>query len=368
MSLTYTYKWQAQPYVAWKGPSTNSVAPTWSQPLRNGPPSQYNPTNQSNITGPAFKARPIKAWRKQLQPRNTGVRGSRSGVGMPMDVPGGSIYLGSDSSNCLTTDCTNGYALKENLAKDPATVVDLPSNEITWSLVTPNQANYPTDPYVGGSLIEGSNKTVWDPTNDRPTCIACNPENNRIRRKVQTNRYYKTDYRNYLRSRNRTYKQNLPTGYKLAGGEYFNSEGKPIYPNQVTDPSGGTPYYQYATAYEGSALGECADITRSSFSNVSRLVAKPNNRPFAQQGAVSSSTRLLKLKVDTVTQNANSLSAWGQSAQNAVRYSSRPEAPFILKSKNNVCFSVRRVGNHTNCFLTPTGNVTRNARRKCCIY
>ena len=83
---------------------------------------------------------------------------------------------------------------------------------------------------------------------------------------------------------------------------------------------------------------------------------------------MSSSTRLLKLKVDTVTQNANSLSAWGQSAQNAARYSSRPEAPFILKSNNNVCFSVRHIGNHTNCFLTPTGNVTRNARRKCCIY
>ena len=368
MSLTYTYKWQAQPYVAWKGPSTNSVTPTWSQPLRNGPPSQYNPTNQTNITGAAFKARPIKAWRKQLQPRNVGVRGSRSGVGMPMDVPAGSIYLGSDSSNCLTTECSNAYALKENLAKNPSTLVDLPSNERTFSLVTPNNAGGPPDVLDVGSLIEGSNKTIWDPINYRPTCIACNPENNRIRRKVQTNVGYKTDYRNYLRSRNRTYEQNLPTGYKIAGGQYFNSEGKPIYPNQVTDLSGGFPDFYYNSYCNESRLGECNDLSRAGFSNVPRLIAKPNNRPFAQQGAVSSSTRLLKLKVDTVTQNANSLSAWGQSAQNAVRYSSRPEAPFILKSKNNICFSVRRSGNHTNCFLTPTGDVTRNASRKCCIY
>ena len=74
-----------QPYVSWKGPSTNSVAPTWSRPLYNGPPSNNNPTNENRITGAAFKARPIKAWRKQLQPRNTSGQGSSSGIGINKD-------------------------------------------------------------------------------------------------------------------------------------------------------------------------------------------------------------------------------------------------------------------------------------------
>ena len=358
MSLTYTYKWQPQPYVAWKGPSTNSVAPTWSRPLYNGPPSSSNPTNENRITGAAFKARPIKAWRKQLQPRNSTGQGSRSGIGMPMDVPAGAIYLGSNSNTCLDSSaCSRGYALKDNDAKNPATMVDLPSNERTFSLVTPNSAAWdkqsPLTP--GGTLIEGNNKTVWDNLNERPFCIACNPENKVIRREVLTTVGYQTDYQNYLRSRGRRYRQNLPTGYKLAGGEYFNSEGKPIYPNQVTDPSGGAPdYYQYNCHHP---LGECADPSRDTFSNAQRLIYKPSNPQFAHQGAVSSSTRLLKLKVDTVTQNANSLTAWGQSAQNAVRYSSRTEAPFILKSKNNICRPWRPIGNHTLCFLTPTGSI-----------
>ena len=369
MSLSYTYKWQPQPYVAWKGPSTNSVTPTWSQPLRNGSPSNSNPIRAQNAS---FKARPIKHWRKQLQPRaSSGVRGARPGVGMPMDVPAGSIYLGADSTNCNTTDCSNGYALKENIlinGQEHGMGWKPPSDTDTWSLVTPNNAGGPPDVLYVGSLIEGSNKTIWDPINYRPTCIACNPENNRIRRKVQTTIGYKTDYQNYLKSRNKTYKQNLPTGYKIAGGEYFapetsdSSGGWPIYPNQVTDGSGGFPDFYHNSYCNENKLGECNDLSRAGFSNVPRLIAKPNNRPFAQQGAVSSSTRLLKLKVDTVTQNANNLSAWGQSAQNAARYSSRPEAPFILKSKNNICFSVRRSGNHTNCFLTPTGNIGTHNR------
>ena len=341
MSLTYTYKWQPQPYVAWKGASTNSVAPTWSRPLYNGPPTYINPTNENRITGAAFKARPIKAWRKQLQPRNSTGQGSRSGVGMPMDVPAGAIYLGSNSSTCLDSSaCSRGYALKENAAKNPSTMIDLPSSERIFDL--------------NGNLT-GDNKTIWDASLQRPLCIACNPENNIIRREVLTTPGYQTDYQNYLRSRGRRYRQNLPTGYKVAGGQYFNSQGKPIYPNQVTDPSGGAPYYyQYNCT---KRLGECADPSRDDFSNVQKLVFKPSNSQFSHQGAVSSGTRLLKLKVDTITQNANSLTAWGQSAQNAVRYSSRTEAPFILKSKNNICKPLRRTGNHTFCFFTPTGSL-----------
>ena len=76
------------------------------------------------------------------------------------------------------------------------------------------------------------------------------------------------------------------------------ANNKPIYPNQITDPSGGTPYYyQYNCT---KRLGECADPSRDDFSNVQKLVYKPSNSQFSHQGAVSSGTRLLKLKVDTI--------------------------------------------------------------------
>ena len=65
----YTYMWQNQPYKSWKGPSTNSVVPAWSRPLINGP------TNTAD-SGQAFKARPIKHWRKQLDPRKGSGRSS----------------------------------------------------------------------------------------------------------------------------------------------------------------------------------------------------------------------------------------------------------------------------------------------------
>ena len=48
--MNYTYKWQLQPQIAWKGPSTNSVVPSWSRPFNNGanPGENPNPHFASN--------------------------------------------------------------------------------------------------------------------------------------------------------------------------------------------------------------------------------------------------------------------------------------------------------------------------------
>ena len=53
----------------------NKTVATWKRP------------NTADRIGPAFKARPIKHWRKQLF---SGNKSSRSSIGMPMDRPGGS--------------------------------------------------------------------------------------------------------------------------------------------------------------------------------------------------------------------------------------------------------------------------------------
>ena len=63
---------------------------------------------------------------------------------------------------------------------------------------------------------------------------------------------------------------------------------------------------------------------------------KPNNVQFAQQGGVSSSSRLLRLKLNTINNNANSVkTAYGKGAASALAYSGRPETPFITKQKFN---------------------------------
>ena len=67
-------------------------------------------------------------------------------------------------------------------------------------------------------------------------------------------------------------------------------------------------------------------------------IYKPNNRPFAQQGAVDGGSRIAKLKYDTITKNGNSFrSAYGAQGANAGKYRPDGGAPYFLKSKTFPC-------------------------------
>jgi hypothetical protein len=72
------------------------------------------------------------------------------------------------------------------------------------------------------------------------------------------------------------------------------------------------------------------------------VVYKPNNPQYAKQGAVSSSTRLLKLNVDTITTNAASFNK-----------------QTILKNKAPQCNSppIIRFQNKKACYLTQSYNL-----------
>ena len=79
------------------------------------------------------------------------------------------------------------------------------------------------------------------------------------------------------------------------------------------------------------ATGMCNLNTPKCFNTT---IYKPNNTQFQTQGAVSSSTRLLKLQVDTITKNGNSFrSAWGDEGANAGRYQGTSMSPYFLKNK-----------------------------------
>jgi hypothetical protein len=170
----------------------------------------------------------------------------------------------------------------------------------------------------GGSVILGTTacddeKYVLKTTiNNDSDCATCNPTKSSSTKLEKT---YYTDSRAYLRARCQTFDQKTKIGEK--NGDFYKSTN-------------------------------CYNL--SGCENKQNVVFKPNNKKFATQGAVSSGTRLQRLKVDTITRNASSLSAYGHAAQNAGRYNGNFTAPYFLKSKDNKCTPFRRNGKMTMCF------------------
>ena len=82
---------------------------------------------------------------------------------------------------------------------------------------------------------------------------------------------------------------------------------------------------------------ECATGCNSNTSTI--FTYKPNNEKYATQGAVSSSSRLHRLKYNTITDNAASFkSAYGASAASAGKYRTYGGSPYFIKSKiDNTC-------------------------------
>jgi hypothetical protein len=67
-----------------------------------------------------------------------------------------------------------------------------------------------------------------------------------------------------------------------------------------------------------------------------RVYYKPNNPQFAQQGGVSSSTRILKLNVDTISTNAaNIRRTKGANAVLSLTNGNPVDTPFVYKFKRN---------------------------------
>ena len=337
-NLSFTYKWQAQPYVPWKGASTNSAVPTFSRPLQKNEPRQ---------NGPSFSARPIKHWRKQLNPQPNSGRG-RPGVGMPMDVPGGSVYLGSDSSNCVVCGqdgLSNSTGLKNNILRDNG-------QKAATAMISLKDKNYK-------NIVKGGG------TNGQDICVACNPENNRIRSAMQETfpeRYHFTT-QSYLKARGNLYNQKSTTLADISGITYIDpNTGLEYWP--TNNKIGIAPQIRgmQNCAGQGGIFGDVQNGNRTyGRCRADTTIYKPNNRQFATQGAVSSSSRILRLQYNTITKNGNSFrTAWGNQGANAGKYRGTPTAPYFLKSKNQARvpnIRNRIPGNHTFCFYTPTGSI-----------
>jgi hypothetical protein len=178
--------------------TTNSVVSTYSKPLLVN-------TNENNGTN--FAARPIKHYRKMLIPMS-GSGNGRAGVGMPMDTPGGSSYLGNIAAN---TTCASWFAqtatfLKEDIRKSPST-----------------------------NFLYNADDSFYDPLTNQTVCVACTPQTNVIKpaTTILSKKYY-TDSRAYLRSRCLTYDQKLSAN-PITGIQYTNAQGQKLYPTSAAD-------------------------------------------------------------------------------------------------------------------------------------
>jgi hypothetical protein len=129
--------------------------------------------------------------------------------------------------------------------------------------------------------------------------------------------------------------------------------GTSLYYFQISAENNAGLYSNYTAVISARPQSECQGTT----------IYKPNNVKFAKQGGVSSSTRTLSLRVNTVNLNGNSFySAFGAEGANAGKYSTEYNPGYFLKNKyqppNCSLYYGSKTGNHTVCFhypvLTPT--------------
>ena len=105
-------------------------------------------------------------------------------------------------------------------------------------------------------------------------------------------------------------------------------------------------YQLAANPYNGSVISG-----PSNPKGCAQVIYKPNNPQFAKQGGVSSSTRILKLNVDTITTSAYNQRKLKNGKGNppniatAIQYGFDPNVPYIYKDKVPPCQAQTFVGN-----------------------
>ena len=309
------------PHYATKTETANSVVPGLHRPNTNGVPSNIH---QHDFEGPEFKARPIKHWRRQLVPTSVNATGSsttgpsqpigssgrrNATVGLLMDRPGAVSYVGDASCECVQKP-GNSYTISENF-------LEVPKNKGT---IVENQGVI----VINNGIENGGYEINTGIYSTR--CIGCNPQNNVIKSASSLlSRAYYSDTTGYLKSRCKTYQQNASIN-RTSGVTYLGPDGQHIW---ATSSANGSQVYQTNDIYKPRV-----NPFACGGSGASTVIFKPNNYQYSVQGAVDSSTRIEKLKLNTINTNANSLrSAFGNEAASACKFTGSGDTPYFLKNK-----------------------------------
>jgi len=347
------------PHYATKDGTAVSIIPGLSRPLANGTdPNQPEP-QKSN--GADFKPRPIKHWRRQLRPSTFGgviSSGTRVATIQLASTPGGEIYRANN--NCTCADASEGggnaYTISEKFTKQGED--NLSSSILNGGTIIENEGYV----QVGDSTAqEGTDENYQILTGIYNTkCISCTAPA-RVIKSASTllSKAYYTTHQAYMRSRTNTYEQKLLTiPINATGFDYYNADGQLNWPS---DSATGSQVYATTDQYNPQSTRTCNGRKNGT------TIFKPNNRQYACQGAVDSSTRIDRLKQTAVNKNAASLrEAFGSEGASACAYRGVSDTPYFLKNKYQppIC-SQKNLGavyrqDHTICFHTNSSDLEKH--------
>ena len=335
------------PHYATKDGTAVSIIPGLSRPLANG--IDTNSTENQISNGPDFKARPIKHWRRQLRPSTFGgitTSGSRVASIYLATTPGGEVYRASNDCACADLNGGNAYTISEQFTKQG-------ENSLTTDMLN-DGVKIENEGYVqvgNPAAAQGTDENYQILTGRYNTkCISCTPQTRVIKPATTLlSKAYYTTHEAYMKSRTNTYEQKLLTvPIQGTNADYYDANGQLKW---ASDSPSGSQVFATTDAYNPQSTRTCNGRKAGT------TIFKPNNRQYACQGAVDSSTRLDRLKQTTVNTNAASLrAAFGAEGASSCAYRGVSDTPYFLKSKYQppIC-SQKNLGaiyrqNHTVCF------------------
>jgi len=247
--------------------------------------------NTATGDGTRFAARPLNQWRKQYQ---TSLGYSRAATGMPMDRPGGLVPVATPTIQCRT--CRGALPARVDVFNESICTACRPITTQVKPLIIPEKRY---------SLIPGEDTAF-------------------------------TDNVAYLQSRCTTYEQKLSTA-PVPTIAYFSPAGIPLEPSMAAD---GPQVRERTNCFLPSQKLVACNTT----------IYKPNNTQFAQQGGVTSSSRIARLKYNTLNKNgAEYQSASGAMGVNSGRYQTEPSPSYYNKYKPQVVTFPHKSGSRTYC-------------------
>ena len=325
----------------WKFNPKNDVVivkekqPIYSPPIRNT--SQISNTKELteflNSVHTPYRPNPLKHWRKQ------NVATTPTTMGRPVVVKNNMAIIDQPAYTSVTQATNQNYSEDCNDTSKCQSIPVEPDYMVAYR-------NKNTKDNIFGKGVKVTQRYNSGEVQYKRCVSVCDPERAARRRtqypsvintQVYTNEnelcYNKSKYNQsnteYLKSRCRTYDQNMTN--KKADSKPWNGHEMDC----------------------AACPGDCGLGNSCLSSCKKRIIYKPNNYKFAQQGAVSGNTAINRKKYNTIQRFANGFTKptysglYGAATAAAYAYSSNTSAPYTIKDKT---FTSLQCRTHLNKF------------------